>query len=125
MRLLLDTHVLIWWLEGGKNIAPKVRSRIAHPDNDIFISAASAWEIAIKKTSGKLKTPDDLEKQLKHHAFTPLPIEISHALQAGALPLHHRDPFDRMLVAQCQIEDLSLVTHDKKLSMYDVPIIDV
>ena len=125
MRLLLDTHVLIWWLEGGKNITPKVQDQISRPNNDVFISAASAWEIAIKKNSGKLKTPDDLEEQIKRHAFTPLPIELSHALRAGALPLHHRDPFDRMLVAQCQIEDLSLVTHDTKLSMYDVLVLGV
>jgi PIN domain nuclease of toxin-antitoxin system len=125
MRLLLDTHVLIWWLEGGKNITLKVRDQITRPDNEIFISAASAWEIAIKKTSGKLQTPDDLEEQIKHHAFTPLNIEIAHALRAGALPLHHRDPFDRMLIAQCQIEDLTLVTHDTRLSMYDIPLLGV
>lgn len=125
MRLLLDTHVLIWWLEGGKNIQSKVRDKIAHPDHDIFISAASAWEIAIKKTSGKLKTPDDLEEQIKRHAFTPLHIELSHALRAGALPMHHRDPFDRMLIAQCQIEELVLVTHDARLGDYDVKIMPV
>jgi PIN domain nuclease of toxin-antitoxin system len=125
MRLLLDTHVLIWWLEGGKNLTPKLREQIGLPDNEIFISAASAWEIAIKKTSGKLQTPDDLEEQIKHHSFTPLNIELSHALRAGALPLHHRDPFDRMLIAQCQIEDLILATHDTKLSMYDVPLLEV
>ena len=125
MRLLLDTHVLIWWLEGGKKITPKLREKIGLPDNEIFISAASAWEIAIKKTSGKLQTPDDLEEQIKHHSFTPLNIELSHAQRAGALPLHHRDPFDRMLIAQCQIEDLILATHDTKLSMYDVPLLDV
>jgi PIN domain nuclease of toxin-antitoxin system len=120
MRLLLDTHVLIWWLERGKNITPKLREQIGLPDNKIFISAASAWEIAVKKTSGKLQTPDDLEEQIKHHSFTPLNIELSHAL-----PLHHRDPFDRMLIAQCQIEGLILATHDTKLSMYDVPLLEV
>jgi len=124
MRLLLDTHVLIWWLEGGKNIAPKLREQIARPDNDIFISAASAWEIAIKKNLGKLKAPDNLEEQITRHAFTPLPIKVPHALRAGSLPMHHCDPFDRVLVAQCQLEDLSLVTHDEKLSVYDVPVLE-
>jgi PIN domain nuclease of toxin-antitoxin system len=124
MRLLLDTHVLIWWLAGDKNILPRVRDQIAHPDNEIFISIASAWEIAIKKTSGRLKAPDDLAEQIERHAFTPLPITLHHALQAGALPLHHRDPFDRMLIAQAMCEELTIVTRDVRIAEYDVEICD-
>ena len=95
-RLLLDTHALLWWLADDSTLGESTRAMIASHDNVIFVSAASIWEIAIKKTLGKLIAPDGLDTVLEQEGFEALPIEVFHAEQAGALPAHHRDPFDRM-----------------------------
>ena len=87
------------------------------------MSAASAWELAIKKALGKLDVPDDLEAKLEHHRFAPLPVTVAHALHAGDLPRHHGDPFDRMLVAQAQLEGLTIVTRDPRFAPYGVPLL--
>jgi len=122
LRLLLDTHVLIWWLE-VREIDGNASVAIGDPANAVFVSAASAWEIAIKKTLAKLRAPNDLEEQLERHSFIPLPISVRHGIDAGALPLYHRDPFDRVLVAQAKGENLTLVTRDAAFSAYDVSVL--
>ncbi len=121
MRLLLDTHVLLWWL-ADEGLTPQSRDAIADPENLVMVSAASAWEISIKKALGKLSAPDDLEQQVDESGFAALPISIVHGLAAGRLPRHHDDPFDRMLIAQALEEGLTLVTHDKRFTDYDVAL---
>lgn len=121
MRLLLDTHALLWWL-ADEELTSKARALIADPANVVSVSAASAWEISIKKALGKLAAPDDLEQQILACDFTPLPIGITHALTAGQLPRHHDDPFDRMLIAQAQVERMVVLTRDKRFSDYDVAV---
>lgn len=122
MRLLLDTHVLLWWL-ADHALSEDARAAIADPISEVAVSAASTWEISIKKALGKLTAPDDLEERLRLGGFTPLPIRIDHATAAGELPRHHDDPFDRMLIAQAKIEGLTLVTRDGRLSGYDVALL--
>ena len=120
MRLLLDTHALLWWL-ADEGLTDQARDAIADPANLVILSAASAWEISIKKALGKLSAPDDLEQQAEESGFSPLPITIAHALAAGRLPRHHDDPFDRMLIAQAFAEGLTIVTHDKRFADYKAP----
>jgi PIN domain nuclease of toxin-antitoxin system len=119
MRLLLDTHVLLWWLD-GQPLSDAASTAIADPANEVFISSASMWEISIKSEQGKLRISDGFMQILNENAFLMLPISWGHALNAGGLPLHHRDPFDRMLVAQAQGESLTLVTRDEKVLKYDI-----
>jgi PIN domain nuclease of toxin-antitoxin system len=123
MKLLLDTHTLIWWLANNPTLSIEAKQAIAQVDNMVFVSAASAWEIAIKKTIGKLKAPDDLPEQIEKKKFQPLPIEIRHALKVEKLPLHHSDPFDRILIAQALCEELTIVTRDRKFDAYSVSIV--
>lgn len=123
MRLLLDTHVLLWWLTGDATLSKEATAAIADQGNVVFVSAATGWEIAIKRASGKLESPGDLEAQLKRNRFDPLPITFRHAWAAGALPRHHEDPFDRMLVAQAMLESLTMATRDARISQYGVPIL--
>ena len=123
MKLLLDTHILLWWLGNTPFLSKKASQLIADSTNIIFVSAASAWEFSIKKALGKLEGPEDFENALLANNFQPLPITIPHALLAGQLPPHHDDPFDRLLVAQSKIEGLTLVTSDKKQMLYDVQTI--
>jgi PIN domain nuclease of toxin-antitoxin system len=120
VKLLLDTHVLIWWLTNNPTLAAKAKNAIADPDNLVFVSAVSAWEIAIKKSLGKLQAPDDLTEQIKAKNFIPLAISIEHAVMVEQLPLHHQDPFDRILIAQGIYEQLIIVTRDRKFSFYQV-----
>lgn len=123
MRLLLDTHVLLWWLADDPRLAEPARLAIGAGENDVVVSAASAWEIAIKSRLGKVSAPGDLEQQLADNGFLPLAVEVRHALGVRDLPDHHRDPFDRLLVAQAQIEGLTLVTVDPTIARYDVPVL--
>jgi len=125
MKLLLDTHVLIWWLDPTiSTLSEEAYAAISDGKNLVFVSAATAWEITIKKALGKLDAPDNLEEELARHKLQPLPITISHALAVGELPRHHNDPFDRILVAQAKVEALTLITRDENVKMYDVPFID-
>lgn len=119
MRLLLDTHVLLWWLADDPALSKQARQLIAN-EPEVFASAASAWEIAIKRALGKLEAPEDLPAVLAAGGIGRLPIEFEHAAIAGALPRHHDDPFDRMLVAQAQHEGLTLLTNDTRISRYGV-----
>ncbi len=122
MRLLLDTHALLRWL-ADEGLTTQARDAIADPANLVVVSAASAWEISIKRALGKLAAPDDLEQQVQEGGFSPLPISIAHALAAGQLARHHEDPFDRMLIAQALAEGLTIVTRDKRFNDYGVPLL--
>lgn len=123
MRLLLDTHALLWWLSDDARLARPARAAIADAANDVYVSAATAWELAIKAPLGKVSMPDDLGEQLSANALLPLPVQVRHALAVRYLPDHHRDPFDRLLVAQAQIEGLTLVTADQSILRYDVAVV--
>ena len=123
MNILLDTHVLIWALENNPELSDGARNSIIRAGNMVFVSSISIWEIAIKKNLGKLETPDNLQEEIELHRFTPLQINFDHAELAGKLPDIHKDPFDRMLIAQAIIEKLTLVTRDKIIARYDVDIL--
>jgi PIN domain nuclease of toxin-antitoxin system len=123
LRLLLDTHALLWWLSDDESLSQVARAAIARPDAEVAVSAASAWEVSTKVALGKLTAPDDLAAQLIRHQFSSLAITVAHARLAGALPRHHDDPFDRMLVAQARLEGMTLVTRDSRIGLYDVPTI--
>lgn len=125
MNLILDTHVLLWWLDDPTNLLSKEASTaIKEPDNRIVISVVSAWEIAIKKTLGKLESPDNLKEVIVDSGFELMPIDYEHAWQVKDLPSHHRDPFDRLLISQAKTESLTLVTRDSWLQTYSVPILE-
>ena len=121
MRLLLDTHVLLWWLEDSPRLPKKMRT-IIRTAEQVFVSPASAWEISIKSALGKLAAPENLETALADSHFLPLPISIGDALDAGQLARLHEDPFDRMLVAQARRTGLRLLTLDHRLAAYGVAV---
>lgn len=121
-KLLLDTHVFLWWRMNDPLLREDAKSAIADADI-VFVSAASAWEAAIKASLGRLKLPDTIESGVEESGFEKLPITFSHAEGAAALPFHHHDPFDRMLIAQAVAENLILVTHDRRLEAYAVSIL--
>lgn len=122
MQLLLDTHVVLWWQEDAPELRPDVRKAIASADV-VFVSAASAWEVEIKRALGKLTIPAPFSDAVSLNHFTELPITMRHTRAITALPLHHRDPFDRMLVAQALVEGCTLVTGDRALAPYGIPLI--
>ena len=124
MSLLLDTHVLLWWLDDHPTLSKKVKAAIADGKNLVFISAVVIWEIRIKQALGKLEIPHNFRKVLDYQSFIMLDITVEHAHAVGDLPAHHRDPFDRMLVAQTKIEHLTLVTRDIRLKKYKIPLIE-
>ena len=123
MNLLLDTHTLIWSLENNPTLSKAARDAITDGENMVFVSPASVWEIGIKKALGKLQTPDNLLEEIQLHRFTQLPINFEHAELAGKLPDIHKDPFDRMLIAQSIHEKLTLVSRDGVFDQYDVKLI--
>ena len=125
MNLLLDTHVFLWAVDNNPNLSPAAREAIVDGHNIVYVSAATAWEISIKRSIGKLKIPEsDYLEELRLHRLIPLSITTEHALAVENLPPHHKDPFDRMLIAQAQEEKLALVTRDLRLKAYDVQIIE-
>ena len=128
MTLLLDTHVFLWWLDDNPRLGPKSRAAIADPDNTVWVSATSAWEIAIKTGLGRLELsepPEDvLPREIERGGFRPLAISVDHALAVRSLPQYHRDPFDRLLIAQAMAEGLRLVTADRAFARYDVRLVD-
>jgi PIN domain nuclease of toxin-antitoxin system len=125
MNLLLDTHVFLWTVDDDPQLSPAARTAITDGNNLVFVSAATAWEIAIKKAIGKLDLPQgDYLNELTVHRFTALDITTQHALAVEHLPHHHKDPFDRLLIAQAQIENLVLVTADARIKQYPIQIIE-
>jgi len=127
MRLLLDTHALLWWLAGDAQLSPAAREAIGNPAHEVFVSAASAWEVATKHRLGKLPGAGplvvDFAREVRRQGFQPLPITLEHGQVAGQLPGPHRDPFDRMLVAQAREEKLAVVSNDAVLGAFGVPLV--
>jgi PIN domain nuclease of toxin-antitoxin system len=124
VRLLLDTHAFLWWLADNPKLVESARSAISDPSSVVWISAVSIWEISIKKALGKLQIDsDDLVQEISDNGFIELPISALHAQAAGNLLRHHDDPFDRMLIAQAQTDELFLVTHDSAFEPYGVQIV--
>ena len=125
MNLLLDTHAFLWAVDDDSRLSSAARSAIIDGRNVVYVSAATAWEIAIKRGIGKLQIPhNDYLEELRLHRFTSLSITTEHALAVENLPSHHKDPFDRLLIAQAQVEHLTLITRDQRLSLYGVKIIE-
>lgn len=126
MRYLLDTHALLWWITGSPQLSDEARRLIGATENEILVSAVSGWEISVKYQLGKLKATRPPERLIPHHVsangFGVLPVTLAHGLQVHQLPLHHRDPFDRMLIAQSMLEKLPLITCDAAFSAYDVEV---
>jgi PIN domain nuclease of toxin-antitoxin system len=119
-RFLLDTHTLLWWLNDSPQLGPRCREVIRNDRNQVFVSAATTWEISIKMAIGKLRAPEDMDSVVEDEGFSKLPISLYHGQLAGSLPAHHRDPFDRMLIAQAQAEGLILITADENISLYNL-----
>jgi PIN domain nuclease of toxin-antitoxin system len=128
VRALVDTHILLWWGLDDPRLTPGIRDFVANASNQLFWSAASSWEVAIKYAQGRLPLPEPPERfiltRLARYRIQSLPILDTHAFSAGQLPGHHRDPFDRLLVAQGLVEGLAIVTSDPVLGLYGVRIID-
>lgn len=127
MRALLDTHTFLWWITDDPRLSARAREVIGDGENKIFLSAASGWEMAIKAKLGKLCLPGDpvsfIAEQIAVNGFDSLPVQMSHALFVYALPSYHRDPFDRLLVAQAKLENLCLLTADPQMARYPVEIV--
>jgi PIN domain nuclease of toxin-antitoxin system len=121
VRLLLDTYVLLWWLADDHKLTKTARTIIANPDNEVLVSWVSLWEIAIKAALGRIEVElDSFEAAIARNGFKPLPIGFRHALTAGRLPVVHRDPFDRMLIAQASVEELRVLSHDRVFERYNL-----
>jgi PIN domain nuclease of toxin-antitoxin system len=127
MRVLLDTHVFLWWNEDDPQLSKRARRILSDPANSLVLSVASAWEIAIKAQAGKLRIPEDaatyVPTRAAHYGMEILPILLAHALLLQSLPLRHRDPFDRMLIVQSQVEKLPILTADPAIRGYAVDAI--
>jgi PIN domain nuclease of toxin-antitoxin system len=122
VRLLLDSHVFLWWRAADPRLDRDVTRKVLDAA-EVFVSAATAWELGLKVSLGKLRVPDPIEDGVRDSGFQQLPVTFEHTRIATFLPLHHKDPFDRMLVAQARAESLTLVTHDRAMEPYDVPIL--
>lgn len=118
MKVLIDTHLILWWLADSPSLSNLARELIGAPENTVFVSAVSLWEIWLKESLGKLRLPPEFEDKLAAESFESLPLAAAHARQIALLPWRHRDPFDRMLVAQAQVENLTLLTADERLAPY-------
>jgi PIN domain nuclease of toxin-antitoxin system len=127
LKLLLDSHVFLWWLADSPKLSARHRAAIADQGSPVLISAATIWELALKISIGRLRldrlNAERLDEYIAPCGFAELPVSAAHAAAAARLPAHHSDPFDRMLIAQAQIEGVTLVTVDRALSRYDVPLI--
>ncbi|MFI5626515.1 type II toxin-antitoxin system VapC family toxin [Nocardioides sp. NPDC051685] len=120
MKLILDTQILLWWWDDSPRLPQAARDLIANLDNQVFVSAASITEIAVKKSIGRLEVDDDFAHGIEDDGFIELPLTAAHGGRLAQLPFIHRDPFDRMLIVQAQAEDAALVTVDDKVRQYDV-----
>jgi PIN domain nuclease of toxin-antitoxin system len=125
MRILLDSHTLLWWMGDPSRLKPAARAAIANPKNDVFASAVSIWEIGLKRSKGKLTIPDDFIDFLPENGIETLPFEASHAQASVLLPAIHGDPFDRALIAQCQIESLTFATRDEVMREYNISVLEI
>lgn len=127
MKLLLDTHAFLWWIADDQKLSGRAREIISDGSNELFLSAAAGWEIAIKVQIGRLKLPEEpirfILDQMRINAIQSLPIQMIHALHVSTLPQHHRDPFDRLLIAQAQLEGLPVLSSDHQLANYQVEVI--
>ena len=119
-RLLVDTHALLWWLDDAPDLSAPARAAIADPANEPLLSTASLWEIAVKRALGKLTVPEELPEEIDDAGFGWLPVRPEHVWAVRDLPLHHRDPFDRLLIAQALEERLPVVTADEQFAAYGV-----
>ena len=124
MKLLLDTHALLWELARPGELAPEARRRLQDPGNTVFVSVASAWEMEIKRALGKLDAPSDLSEQMQRQRFAELPVHLRHIQALKGLPSLHRDPFDRLLVAQALADELVVVTRDARIRAYPIRSIE-
>ena len=127
MRVLLDTHAFLWWIEGTPELGRRAKAAVADPDNEILVSLASCWELAIEHSLGKLRVPGSLDRfipeQLTLNGFALLGVELRHVLRVADLPFHHRDPFDRLLATQALEEQLAIVSADRVFRKYGVTTI--
>ncbi len=123
MRLLLDSHAFLWWAEADPTLGTAARNAIADPANDVLISIAALWELVIKASLGKLALPDDVETMVVSQGFSVLSISFVHLRQFAALPRHHKDPFDRMMIAQALAEGIPIVTTDRRFAAYGVQVV--
>jgi len=127
VTLLMDTNVFLWWVIDAPALSSRARDEIANPGNEILLSAASGWEIAIKSALGRLDLPAEpqvfVPEQLHHNNFGVLPVSLHHSLAVYSLPSHHRDPFDRLLIAQAKSEQIPLISGDEALAVYEVEIV--
>lgn len=127
MKLLLDTHAFLWWVEGTPAVGRRARAAVSNPDNDVLFSIASCWELAIKLSLGKLRLAQSLERfipeQLRLNGFSLLDVQLTHVVRVADLPFRHRDPFDRLLVAQALEDDLTIVSADRVFRQYGVALI--
>ncbi|MCW5548866.1 MAG: type II toxin-antitoxin system VapC family toxin [Opitutaceae bacterium] len=124
MRLLLDSHVVVWWSVFPGRLNAAAREAIRSPDNEVFLSAATVWELGLKITRGKLRLPPDYAARLLAHGCEELPVTIAHTTLSVSLPALHGDPFDRLLIAQALADGLMLVTSDREIMRYDVPVLE-
>lgn len=123
MKLILDTHAALWWLSDDARLGDEAVRQIGDPTNLVFLSAAVVWEVAIKRSLGKLDVPDGFAPTLLEAGAQPLAVRLDHAAAVEELPWHHRDPFDRLLVAQTAVESATLVSGDEALQRYGVPVV--
>ena len=123
MNLLLDTHILLWWLEDHPSLREKDRESISNTENLIILSAAVIWEIRIKQALGKLEIASNFYQVVQEQGFEMISISPAHAYAVGDLPNHHRDPFDRILIAQAMMEGFTMVTHDAVFEKYDISLL--
>jgi PIN domain nuclease of toxin-antitoxin system len=122
LKLLLDTHTMIWAFSAPHLLSASARDAIGAEENDVFVSVISPWEIAIKRSKKRLRAPDDIEDAVKGHRFQLLPVLLRHTKAIGSMANHHGDPFDRMLIAQAQIDGLTLVTSDRQMQRYPIAV---
>lgn len=123
MNLLLDTHAVLWWLNDDPTLSEAARIAISDPENTVYLSAVVVWEMRIKQGIGKLDLPDDFEEVLNGQAFSALPVTVGHAHAIAGLLSIHRDPFDRMLVAQAVVEGMTIVTRDRNIAEYGIDVV--
>ncbi|MFZ4599172.1 MAG: type II toxin-antitoxin system VapC family toxin [Terrimicrobiaceae bacterium] len=123
MNYLLDTHVFLWMLSAPERLSKKAQAVIQNPDRTVYVSAVTSVEIAIKTTIGKLEAPESLWSEIPARGLRELPLRYVHGERLRALPFHHSDPFDRMLIAQAEAEDLMIITHDKKFDAYQAKVL--